>query len=102
GAGSPAAPRRGHHQRGANRDAGRRASRPPHGIATTNVVIDPGVTVATKLQSWIGTAVRVTRFSARDVRCASALAPADGSDVRSKVKPLLAAVSPLRTTIASV
>jgi hypothetical protein len=68
----------------------------------TKVVIDPGVTVATKLQSWIGTAVSDTRFSERDVRRASAVAPTDASAVRSKVKPLLAAVSPLRTTSASV
>src|SRR5215468_1514122 len=72
------------------------------GSVTTNVVIEAGATVATKLQPWIGRAARVTRFSDRDVRCASAVAPTDASEVRSNVKPLLAAVSPLRTTSARV
>ena len=39
-----------------------------YGIGTTNVVIEPGATVATKLQSWIGSAASDTRFSVRDVR----------------------------------
>src|SRR5262249_39638598 len=91
------------------RGLGLRAADPPrargrlgtsYGIGITKVVTDAGGIVALKLQFWIIAAGSEARSSLRDVRWTSAAAPSDGSAVRSKVKPLLALASPLRTTSA--